>query len=107
MFVRLSDTGADGFVPASTIGLDYYRYDEGSHALIGDKTGETYQLGDQVEVRLVEAAPFAGALTFELLSHGSIAGKRIRKAAPKVRRGPPKGGRSKTSPKKQGRRRSS
>lgn len=92
LFVRLSDTGADGFVPASTIGLDYYRYDEGSHALIGDKTGETYQLGDQVEVRLVEAAPFAGALTFELVSPGRIAGKQIRRGAPKARRGPPKGG---------------
>lgn len=106
MFIRLQDTGADGFVPASTIGLDYYRYDEGSHALIGDKTGETYQLGDQVEVKLVEAAPFAGALTFELLSHGRIAGKKIRKTAPKVRRGPPKGGRSKTSTRKTSRRRS-
>lgn len=92
LFVRLSDTGADGFVPASTIGLDYYRYDEGSHALIGDKTGETYQLGDQVEVRLVEAAPFAGALTFELVSPGRIAGKQIRRGVPKARRGPPKGG---------------
>lgn len=107
MFVRLEETGADGFVPASTIGADYYRYDEGSHALIGDKTGETYQLGDQVEVRLVEAAPFAGALTFELLSPGRIAGKRIRKAAPKARRGPPKGNRSTTSPKNKGRRRTS
>lgn len=106
MFIRLQDTGADGFVPASTIGLDYYRYDEGSHALIGDKTGETYQLGDQVEVKLVEAAPFAGALTFELLSHGRIAGKKIRKTAPKVRRGPPMGGRSKTSTRKTSRRRS-
>lgn len=105
LFVRLQDTGADGFVPASTIGLDYYRYDEGSHALIGDKSGETYQLGDQVEVRLVEAAPFAGALTFELLSHGRIAGKKIRKAAPKSRRGPPKGGRAKASTKKTSRRR--
>ncbi len=105
MFVRLQDTGADGFVPASTIGLDYYRYDEGSHALIGDKSGETYQLGNQVEVRLVEAAPFAGALTFELLSHGRIAGKKIRKAAPKSRRGPPKGGRAKASTKKTSRRR--
>lgn len=106
LFIRLQDTGADGFVPASTIGLDYYTYDEGSHALIGDKTGETYQLGDQVEVRLVEAAPFAGALTFELLSHGRIAGKKIRKAAPKSRRGPPKGGRTKTSTRKTSRRRS-
>lgn len=107
LFVRLEETGADGFVPASTIGLDYYRYDEASHALVGDKTGETNQLGDQVEVRLVEAAPFAGALTFELVSHGRIAGKRLRKAAPKTRRGPPKGKRSTSSPKKKVRRRSS
>ncbi|TYC63288.1 ribonuclease R [Rhodobacterales bacterium] len=92
MFVRLEDTGADGFIPASTIGLEYYRYDEASHALIGDKTGETHQLGDQVEVRLVEAAPFAGSLTFELLSPGRIAGKQLRKSMPKARRGPPKSG---------------
>jgi len=80
LFVRLTDSGADGFIPASTIGLDYYRYDEGSHALIGDKTGETYQLGDQVTVRLAEAAPFAGALRFELLSSGRAANKSRRKA---------------------------
>jgi len=81
MFIRLDDSGADGFIPASTIGLDYYRYDEGSHALIGDKTGETYQLGDRVEVRLVEAAPFAGSLRFELVSPGRKAGKAVRKPA--------------------------
>lgn len=79
LFVRLTDSGADGFVPASTIGLDYYRYDEGSHALIGDKTGQTYQLGDQVTVRLAEAAPFAGALRFEILSSGRAAKKSRRK----------------------------
>ena len=28
LFVKLDDTGADGFVPASTIGADYYRYEE-------------------------------------------------------------------------------
>ncbi|WP_417671419.1 ribonuclease R [Roseibium sp.] len=83
LFIRLDDTGADGFVPASTIGLDYYRYDEGSHSLIGDKSGETYQLGDSVEVKLVEAAPFAGALRFELLSPGRIAGKSRRKSGSK------------------------
>lgn len=75
LFIRLDETGADGFVPASTIGLDYYRYDEASHALVGDKSGETYQLGDSVEVKLVEAAPFAGALRFELLSPGRTGGK--------------------------------
>ena len=106
LFIRLDDTGADGFVPASTIGLDYYRYDEGSHSLIGDKSGETYQLGDSVEVKLVEAAPFAGALRFELLSPGRIAGKQLRRGKPKTgaarkkfpsrRSGPPAKSKSRT-----------
>ena len=68
LFVRLADTGADGFVPAATLGEDYFRYDEAHHALIGDRTGEGWRLGDTVEVRLVEAAPIAGALRFEMLS---------------------------------------
>ena len=37
---------------------------------MGERTGETFRLGDRVEVRLVEAAPVAGALRFELLSEG-------------------------------------
>ena len=28
LFVKLDETGADGFVPAATLGADYYRYDE-------------------------------------------------------------------------------
>ena len=31
---------------------------------------KTYRLGDRVTVKLVEAAPVAGALRFELLSEG-------------------------------------
>lgn len=75
LFVKLDDTGADGFVPGSTIGADYYRYDEKRHALIGERTGESYRLGDKVEVRLMEAAPVAGALRFELLSEGRYGGR--------------------------------
>ncbi|CAM5766899.1 ribonuclease R [Labrys miyagiensis] len=70
LFVKLLETGADGFVPAATIGHDYYRFEEGSHQLIGAATGESFQLGDVVSVKLVEAAPFAGALRFEIVSDG-------------------------------------
>ncbi|GEP10377.1 ribonuclease R [Methylobacterium gnaphalii] len=70
LFVKLDETGADGFVPASTIGADFYRHDETRHALVGDRTGETFRLGDTVEVKLVEAAAVAGALRFEILSEG-------------------------------------
>ncbi len=71
LFVRLLETGADGFIPASTLGEDFYRYTEGQQAMIGDRTGEKFALGDRVSVRLVEAAPVAGALRFELLSEGT------------------------------------
>jgi ribonuclease R len=70
LFVKLDDTGADGFVPARSIGSEYFQYREDRHALIGQSSGETYRLGDRVTVRLVEAAPVAGALRFEVLSEG-------------------------------------
>jgi len=70
LFVKLNDTGADGFIPARTIGNEYFRHDEAGQAMVGSRSGETYRLGDRVTVKLVEAAPVAGALRFELLSEG-------------------------------------
>jgi ribonuclease R len=78
LFVKLHETGADGFVPARTIGDEYFRYEEAHHAMVGRHSGETYRLGDAVTVKLVEAAPVAGALRFELLSAGRPATKRVR-----------------------------
>ena len=67
LFVELEESGADGFVPISTIGEDFYEYQEAHHRLVGRTTGETFRLGDAVEVRLVEALPYAGSLRLELL----------------------------------------
>ena len=68
--MKLSDTGADGFVPISTLGSDYFHHVEEARALVGSRTGQTYRLGDDVEVQLVEAIPTAGALRFDMLSKG-------------------------------------
>jgi len=79
LFVRLKDTGADGFIPAASLGADYFRFEEANRSLVGTRTGETFRLGDTVEVRLVEAAPFAGALRFEMLSKGGARAARAKK----------------------------
>jgi ribonuclease R len=92
LFVRLTETGADGFVPASSIGHEYFYHDETHQALIGEDTGAAFQLGDAVEVRLVEAIPSAGALRFELLSEGRMIGIKPRRAA-QGQRGRPQGAR--------------
>jgi ribonuclease R len=67
LFVELDETGADGFIPARTIGDEYFRFNEASRAFVGRSV--THRLGDQVTVELVEAAPVAGALRFKLVGH--------------------------------------
>jgi ribonuclease R len=68
LFVRLKETGADGFIPISTLGDEYYRWNEAAHALIGERSRAGYRLGDVVEVKLVEVVPLAGGLRFEMRS---------------------------------------
>ena len=68
LFVLLPQYGADGFIPISTLGDDYYIFDEARHALVGQRSGCGYQLGDSVDVRLLEVAPLAGAMRFEILT---------------------------------------
>jgi len=66
LFVRLPETGAEGLVPARSLGFEYFRHDERRHALVGDRSGTKYGLGDILPVRLMEAAPLTGGLRFEL-----------------------------------------
>ncbi|MCF6120398.1 MULTISPECIES: ribonuclease R [Mesorhizobium] len=68
LFVQLPQYGADGFIPVSSLGGDYYIYDETARSLFGERTGKGYQLADRVEVRLIEVAPMAGAMRFEMLT---------------------------------------
>ena len=82
LFVRLKDTGADGFVPVSSLVGDFYRHMEAVHALVGQRSGETFSLGDPVEVQLVEAIPSAGALRFEMLSEGKKGHRLAARGAP-------------------------
>jgi ribonuclease R len=90
LFVQLPHYGTDGFVPVSTLGEDYYVFDESLRALIGERTGKGYQLADAVSVKLVDVAPLAGALRFEMLSEPKPmpGGKRsFHKAKAKQQRG--------------------
>lgn len=94
LFVTLNELGAGGFVPVSTLGAGYFVYDKTRHALIGERSGETYQLGDPVEVRLVEATPVSGGMRFEIVS-GGRGGKPLPRRAVRISRQTPKPARHK------------
>ena len=68
LFVRLTETGADGLVPVSSLGDEYFIHDDHLHALVGERTGERWRLGRRVSVRLKEATPITGGLLLEMLS---------------------------------------
>jgi ribonuclease R len=84
LFVELDETGADGFIPARSIGEEYFRFHEAGRAFVGRSA--THRLGDPVTVELVEAAPVAGALRFRLVETASA----HRPQAPKRAGHPPR-----------------
>jgi ribonuclease R len=71
LFVRLLETGADGLVPVRSLGREFFNHNERAHALVGEKTGTTYRLGDRVKVRVEEATPLTGGLRFALMEGGN------------------------------------
>ncbi len=71
LFVKLEETGADGLIPIGNLGTEFFHHDESGHALIGERSGLTYRLGEQVRVRLAEAVPVTGGLRFDIVEGGS------------------------------------
>ena len=65
-FATVVEFGGDGLVPVSTIGDEYFRYDEKAQQLIGEDTGTIYRTGQKLKLRIAEANPVSGSLRFEV-----------------------------------------
>ena len=63
-FATIEGLGGDGLVPVSTLGSDYFRYNEAAQSLVGERSGVSYASGDRLELKLGEANPLTGALKF-------------------------------------------
>ncbi len=72
LFVRLDEVGADAFVPISTLGHEFFVYDETQSALFGERSGAHFGLGDRVEIELVEADSLTGGLLGRIVDHTPV-----------------------------------
>lgn len=54
LFIELQDCYVEGLVRIKDLGDDWYEYIEERHMLQGRKRGRSFQLGDKVEVRVIE-----------------------------------------------------
>lgn len=92
-FATILGLGGDGLVPVSTLGSEYFRYDEAAQSLIGEDSGTTYSSGDRLKLKLAEANALTGALKFVTVDgDGQAIEPRGERPAPRHKRsgGPPR-----------------
>jgi len=66
LFITLSENGASGLVPISTLPSDYYDRRGQPPRLVGRCYGRVYLLGGAIIVRLLEADAIGGRLLFRI-----------------------------------------
>ncbi|WP_057763404.1 ribonuclease R [Cytobacillus praedii] len=66
MFVELPNT-IEGLIHVSYMTDDYYRYDERHLAMIGERTGNVYRIGDEITVRVVKVNKEERSIDFEIV----------------------------------------
>ena len=66
MFVELPNT-IEGLVHVSYMTDDYYRFDERHYAMIGERTGNVYRIGDEITVRVVKVNKDERSIDFEIV----------------------------------------
>ena len=69
IFVEL-ENGVEGLVHVSTMVNDYYSYVEEQYAMVGERTGARYRLGDAVTIIITRADVQARTLDFVLKDNG-------------------------------------
>ena len=66
LFVELPNT-IEGLVHVSYMTDDYYRYDERHLAMIGERTGNVYRIGDEITIRVINVNKDERSIDFEIV----------------------------------------
>ena len=67
IYVELTENKCEGMVPIRNLDDDYYTFDEKNYQLIGHRFRKTYQLGDELIVRISKTNLDKRQLDFELI----------------------------------------
>jgi ribonuclease R len=78
VFVELKDLYIEGLVHVSSLSNDYYRQDPVRHQLVGERSGQIYQLGDTVRVRVLRVSLDDRKIDFEPVGKAATARGRRR-----------------------------
>ncbi len=89
IFVTLDGLNIDGLVHVTELGRDYFHFQQPRHALIGEKTGRTFQLAGRLRVKVVRVDLETAKIDFTLAEDPASEPPRPRFAEPLSRDSPP------------------
>jgi len=94
IFVELAEVYVDGLVHVTALGNDYFHFDPGKHRLLGERTRQSFRLGDRVRVKVAAVNLDEAKLDFELAAGPPPRTEREERK--------PKRGRSRSGPRRRG-----
>ncbi|WP_262150148.1 ribonuclease R [Chryseobacterium foetidum] len=66
-WVQIPENGAEGLIKLRDLMDDSYTYDKATHAVYGSRTGNRYQLGDELQIKVIKANLIAKQLDFKIV----------------------------------------
>lgn len=99
LFVELNDLYVEGLVHISTLPADYYHFEPAYHRLVGERTRQSFGLGDSLQVRVVDVKLDERKVDFECIEVTARSKKNRNKSA---KSGKTQGSKTKTSKSKKG-----
>lgn len=88
IFVELPNT-IEGLIHINALKQDYFHYLESHLALVGERTGTTFKIGQKVKIRVVKADPETREIDFELIEAEAVENVQIDKNRQQRRRQKP------------------
>ena len=75
IFVTLETLYVEGMVHVSDLGSEYFQFNEASHELRGERTGQRYRLTDEIDVQVSRVNLEGRRIDFRLVQDGSSRGR--------------------------------
>jgi ribonuclease R len=75
LFVTLDGLNIDGLVHVTELGRDYFHFQQARHALIGEKSGRTFQLAGRVRVKIARVDLETAKIDFTLVEDAEGGGR--------------------------------